>query len=149
MVIHLGTLLRGLLYFAIFQTFMSIRDLHANARILLHFTQFQLRRQKVHPPYGLWEHFFCSIWRDEELPLLEVDLDDTYLSQLCTHKKTSEGCKCHLFLGNKCIADHSCDLPDETVAHFSSPTQHFCFILVEPGASLCGIIWLRLSRLYG
>ena len=28
------------------------------------FTQFQLRRQKVYQPYGPWEHFPSSIWRD-------------------------------------------------------------------------------------
>ena len=59
----------------------SAHDLHANKHILLHFTQFQLRRQKVHQPYGPWEHFPSSIWRNEEAPPLELDSDDTYLCQ--------------------------------------------------------------------
>ena len=36
-------------------------DLHANMRILLHFTQFQICPQKLYQPYGPWEHFPCSL----------------------------------------------------------------------------------------
>ena len=86
----------------------STRDPHANTHILLHFTQFQLCRQKVYQPYGP-----SSIWRDEEAPPLEPDSDDTDLCQLCAHKETSECCQCHLFLCNKCMADHLCDLPHD------------------------------------
>ena len=67
-----------------------LRDLDANTHILLHFTQFQLRRQKVYRHYGPCEHFPSSIWRDEEAPLLEPDSDDTYLCQLCAHKETCQ-----------------------------------------------------------
>ena len=85
----------------------------ANTRILLHFTQFQLRWQKVYQPYGAWEHFPSSISCDEEAPPLEPDSDDTYLCQLCAHKETSQCCQSHLFLCNKCMANHSFDLQDD------------------------------------
>ena len=47
------------------------------------------------------------------VPPLEPHSDDTYLCQLCAHEETSECCQCHLFLCNKCMADHLCDLPDD------------------------------------
>ena len=50
---------------------------------------------------------------DEEVPRLEPDSNDTYLCQLCAHKETLECSPCHLFLCNKCMADHLCDLPDD------------------------------------
>ena len=48
-----------------------------------------------------------------EAPPLEPDSDDAYLCQLCARKETSECCQCHPFLCNKCMADHSCDLPHD------------------------------------
>ena len=97
----------------IYALHLPIYDLHANTRILLHFTQFQLRRQKVYQPYKPWEHFLSSIWRDEEAPPLEPYSDNACLCQLCARKETSECRQCHLFLCTKCMADHSCDLPND------------------------------------
>ena len=45
----------------------SHEDLHANTRILLHFTQFMVRRPNQHQLYGPWEHIPNSIWRGPTL----------------------------------------------------------------------------------
>ena len=39
-------------------------ELHQLVRILLHFTQFCIRRQVCHPPYGPWEHVPPHVWTD-------------------------------------------------------------------------------------
>ena len=51
----------------------SHQDLHANTRILLHFSQFMLRRQKRCQPYGPWENIPSSIWTEEEAPKVDED----------------------------------------------------------------------------
>ena len=40
-------------------------ELHQSVRILLHFTQFCIRRQVRHPPYGPWEHVPPHVWTDQ------------------------------------------------------------------------------------
>ena len=40
-------------------------ELHQSVRILLHFTQFCIRRQVRHPPYGPWEHVLPHVWTDQ------------------------------------------------------------------------------------
>ena len=102
----------------------STHDLHVNTRILLHFTQFQIRRQKLYQPYGPWEHFPYLSWRDKEAVSLEPDSDDTYLGQLCAHKETSQ-CT-HSFLCNDCMANHSCNVPDDESYGKGSQMYHHC-----------------------
>ena len=61
----------------------SLEDLHANTRILLHFTQFMVRRQKRYPPYSPWAHISNSIWSEDKVPEIDEEDDDTYLCQVC------------------------------------------------------------------
>ena len=51
-------------------------DLHANTRILLHFTQFMVRSQKWYQPYGPWEHIANSIWREDRASAVDEEDDD-------------------------------------------------------------------------
>ena len=57
----------------------SSTDLHRSVRILVHFMQFQIRRQTRHQPYGPWEHVPDHIWTDQASPDPEEDVDDTCL----------------------------------------------------------------------
>ena len=74
----------------------SHQDLHANTRILLHFSQFMLRRQKRYQPYGPWEHIPSSIWTEEEAPEVDEEEEDTFLCQVCGKRDTSECSTCDL-----------------------------------------------------
>ena len=88
----------------------SHQDLHANTRILLHFSQFMLRRQKRYQPYGLWEHIPSSIWTEEEAPQADDEKEDTFLCQVCGKRDTSECSTCDLYLCRGCMAEHTCDI---------------------------------------
>ena len=61
--------------FAHLWSWRVVRDICT--RILLHFSQFMLRRQKSHQPYGPWEHIPSSIWTEEEAPEVDEEEEDT------------------------------------------------------------------------
>ena len=88
----------------------SHQDLHANTRILLHFSQFMLRRQKRYQPYGPWEHIPSSIWTEEEAPEVDEEEEDTFLCQVCGKRDTSECSTCDLYLCRGCMGEHTCDI---------------------------------------
>ena len=88
----------------------SHQDLHANTRILLHFSQFMLRRQKRYQPYGPWEHIPSSIWTEEEAPEVDEEEEDTFLCQVCGKRDTSECSTCDLYLCRGCMDEHLCDI---------------------------------------
>ena len=88
----------------------SHQDLHANTRILLHFSQFMLRRQKRYQPYGPWEHIPSSIWTEEEAPEVDEEEEDTFLCQVCGKRDTSECSTCDLYLCRGCMDEHTCDI---------------------------------------
>ena len=52
---------------------VGFNELHQSVRILLHFTQFCIRRQVHHPPYGPWEHFPPHVWTDQSNPTATLD----------------------------------------------------------------------------
>ena len=56
-------------------------------RIVLHFTQFMVRRQKRYQLYGPWEHIPTSIWREDEAPEVDDEDGDTHLCQVCGKKR--------------------------------------------------------------
>ena len=64
--------------------------LHANTCILLHFTQFMVRRQKRYQPYSPWEYIPNFIWRKDKAPEVAERDDDTYLCQVCGKTETWE-----------------------------------------------------------
>ena len=88
----------------------SHQDLHANTRILLHFSQFMLRRQKRYQPYGPWEHIPSSIWTEEEAHEVDEEEEDTFLCQVCGKRDTSECSTCDLYLCRGCMGEHTCDI---------------------------------------
>ena len=88
----------------------SHQDLHANTRILLHFSQFMLRRQKRYQPYGPWEHIPSSIWTEEEAPEVDEEEEDTFLCQVCDKRDTSECSTCDLYLCRGCMGEHTCEI---------------------------------------
>ena len=85
-------------------------DLHANTHILLHFSQFMLRRQKRYQPYGPWEHIPSSIWTEEEALEVDEEEEDTFLCQVCGKRDTSECSTCDLYLCRGCMDEHTCDI---------------------------------------
>ena len=88
----------------------SHKDLHANTRILLHFTQFMVRRQKQYQPYSPREHIANSIWREDEAPEVDEEDADTYLCLVCGKKETWECSTCNLYLCANCLHEHICDI---------------------------------------
>ena len=87
-------------------------DLHQSVRILLHFTQFCIRRQVRHPPYGPWEHVPPQVWTDQSNSAATQDEaeDEAEVCVLCCQRRSTvavcDECKEHYC--NECIDTHTC-----------------------------------------
>ena len=90
----------------------SATELHGHVRILLHLTQFCIRRQTRYQPYGPWPHVPESVWAQEEATVVEEENDDGVCCQLCGHRPgdISECGTCHLNMCASCMPLHSCTL---------------------------------------
>ena len=88
-------------------------ELHQSVRILLHFTQFCIRRQVRHPPYGPWEHVPPHVWTDQRNSAAKQDEaeDEAEVCVLCCQRRSTvavcDECKEHYC--NECIDTHTCD----------------------------------------
>ena len=49
---------------------------HQSVHILLHFTQFCIRRQVCHFPYGLWDHVPPHVWKSIEATVDDATQED-------------------------------------------------------------------------
>ena len=58
--------------------------------ILLHFTQFCIRRQVRHPPYGPWEHVPPHVWTDQSNSAATQDEaeDEAEVCVLCYQRRS-------------------------------------------------------------
>ena len=87
-------------------------ELHQAVRILLHFTQFCIRRQVRHPPYGLWEHVPPHVWTDQSNPAATQDEaeDEAEVCVLrCQKRSTVAVCdECKEHYCAECIDTHTC-----------------------------------------
>lgn len=87
--------------------------LHQSIRILLHLTQFCIRRQVQYPPCGPWPHVPDHVWSKggaEGEPIDVDNGDDDAFCALCCHKKDASPCpKCELPCYNDCLDKHTCD----------------------------------------
>ena len=87
-------------------------ELHQSVRILLHFTQFCIRRQVRHPPYGPWEHVPPHVWTDQSNSAATQDEaeDEAEVCVLCCQRRSTvavcDECKEHYC--NECIDTHTC-----------------------------------------
>ena len=87
-------------------------ELHQSVRILLHFTQFCIRRQVRHPPYGPWEHVPPQVWTDQSNSAATQDEaeDEADVCVLCCQRRFTvavcDECKEHYC--NVCIDTHTC-----------------------------------------
>ena len=87
-------------------------ELHQSVRILLHFTQFCIRRQVRHPPYGPWEHVPPQVWTDQSNSAATQDeaKDEAEVCVLCCQRRSTvavcDECKEHYC--NECIDTHTC-----------------------------------------
>ena len=90
----------------------SATELHGHVRILLHLTQFCIRRQTRYQPYGPWPHVPESVWAQAEATVVEEENDDGVCCQLCGHRPgdISECGTCHLNMCASCMPLHSCTL---------------------------------------
>ena len=95
----------------------SAAELHGHVHILLHLTQFCIRRQTSYQPYGPWPHAPESLWAQEEATIEEEENDDGVCCQLCRHEPgdISVCGTCHLNMCVSCIPLHSCTLQDPVV----------------------------------
>ena len=86
-------------------------ELHQSVRILLHFTQFCIRRQVRHPPYGPWEHVPPQVWTDQSNSAATQDEaeDEAEVCVLCCQRRSTvavcDECKEHYC--NECIDTHT------------------------------------------
>ena len=62
-------------------------ELHKSVHILLHFSQFCIRRQVHHPPYGPWNHVPPHLWMDKSNSAATQDEgeDEAEVCALCCH----------------------------------------------------------------
>ena len=87
-------------------------ELHQSVRILLHFTQFCIRRQVRHSPYGPWEHVPPQVWTDQSNSAATQDEveDEAEVCVLCCQRRSTiavcDECKEHYC--NACIDTHTC-----------------------------------------
>ena len=88
----------------------SATELHGHVRILLHLTQFCIRRQTRYQPYGPWLHVPESVWAQEEATVVEEENDDGVCCQLCGHRPGDIYGTCHLNMCASCMPLHSCTL---------------------------------------
>ena len=60
-------------------------ELHQSVRVLLHFTQFCIRRQVRHPCCGPWDHVLPHVWTDKSNPAATQDEgeDEADVCALC------------------------------------------------------------------
>ena len=79
------------------------RDLHGHVRVLLHLTQFCIRRQTRYQPYG--PHVPESVWAQQDAPEDDEENDDGVCCQLCAHcHEDISGCStCHLNMCPSCM----------------------------------------------
>ena len=61
-------------------------DLHQHVRILLHLTQFCIRRQTRYQPYRPWPHVPQFMWAQQDAPEDVEENDDGVCCQLCAHR---------------------------------------------------------------
>ena len=69
----------------------SPNELHLSVHILLHFTQFCIRGQVCHPPYGPWEHAPAHVWTDQSNSAATQDEaeDEAEVCVLCCQKRST------------------------------------------------------------
>ena len=114
----------------------SPNELHQSVRILLHFTQFCIRRQVRHPlPYGPWEHVPPHVWTDQSNSATTQDdaEDEAAVCVLCCQKRSTvtvcDECK-----GMPCT---QCEVLD--VGKYSNPSfGPFSQVI----GSVPGFLWL-------
>ena len=87
-------------------------ELHQSVRILLHFTQFCIRRQVRHPPYGPWEHVPPHAWKDQSNSAAtqdEAKIEAEVCVLCCQRRSTVAVCdECKEHYCNECIDTHTC-----------------------------------------
>ena len=88
-------------------------QLHQSVRILLHFTQFCVRKQARYPPYGLWEHVPPHVWKSTGATVEDATQDDVGdevdICALCCQKHTTIAYgECNLTYCAECIDPHTC-----------------------------------------
>ena len=85
--------------------------LHQSIRILLHFSQFCIRRQVRHPPYGPWDHVLPHVWTDKCNSAATEDEgeDEVEVCALRCHKRcTITVCgECKEHYCPECIVTHT------------------------------------------
>ena len=87
-------------------------ELHQSMRVLLHFTQFCIRRQVCHPPYGPWDHVPPHVWTDKSNSTATQDEgeDEADVCVFCCQKRSTitvfGECKEHYC--EECIDAHTC-----------------------------------------
>ena len=83
-----------------------------SVRILLHFTQFCIRRQVRHPHYGPWEHVLPHVWTDQSYSAATQDEaeDEAEVCVCCVVRSAPlavwDECKEHYC--TECIDTHTC-----------------------------------------
>ena len=77
---------------------------HQSVRILLHFTQFCIRRQVRHPPYGPWEHVPPQVWTDQS-------------NSAATQKSSAPGAR-RANIPPLCVSHVHCKGPVHTAGYF-------------------------------
>ena len=87
--------------------------LHQSLRILLHFTQFFIRRQVHYPLNGPWEHVPPHVWKSNEATVeddTQYDVgEEVDICALCCQQHTTTECgECHLNYCAECIDPHAC-----------------------------------------
>ena len=93
-------------------------ELYQSVCILLHFTQFCIRRQVRYPPYGPWEHVPPHVRKSTEATVVDDTQndvgDEVDICALCCQKHTTTECgECHLHYCVECIDPHTCG--DKTI----------------------------------
>ena len=88
-------------------------ELHQFVRILLHFTQFRIRRQFRYAPYGPWDHVPPHVWttddQDDDNCVIDVDNDVPDVCVLCCHKRKTTACgDCKEYYCDECLDPHTC-----------------------------------------
>ena len=91
---------------------LAVLETHTLRYILLHFTQFCIRRQVRHPPYGPWEHVRPQVWTEQSNSAATQDEaeDEVEVCVLCCQRRSTvtvcDECKEHYC--NECIDTHTC-----------------------------------------
>ena len=124
-------------------------ELRQSVRVLLHFTQFCIRRQIRHPPYVPWDQVPPHVWTDKSNSAATQDEgeDEADVCVLCRQKRsTITVCgECQEHYCDECIDAHTCG---EQVVHQAMHDGHTlmsnstiwtyatCFV-----GNVCGPLW--------